>query len=452
MNLQLAAKKEFFKRQIKTDIIYVDLNKYNYFLLEGGRGGGKTHRIARLLLFLAMQRQTRIFCGREIQATIKESVYAVLKNIIIELNLPFRIMSNMIIHEENNSEFIFKGFREQGKYNIQGLEDIDILWIEEAQAITAATLDVILPTIRKKNSKVIFTMNRFLEKDPVYEKFNIKSNFPKSLHLTMNYLNNEYLDEKMLELAEQEKRKNYPNYLHIWMGEPQLESDEKSALSLKRLKEAVNRDVEAEGGLVVGVDVARFGKDRSTMYKRQGFKTIGWKVYKSDDLKDEGDGISGLVKLANYCEAFVVFNKESIFNIDDTGVGGGLTDILRSRGYTVNAVNNGAPPKEREINKRKNRNKTPNDPDYIYDKYDNVITEMFFEFSDILDKVSIPDDDELLVELSQRHYSYTGDQKKRIESKEDFKKRYLISPDKGDGFLLCYYTPAPKKSIHFMVL
>ena len=77
---------------------------------------------------------------------------------------------------------------------------------------------------------------------------------------------------------------------------------------------------------------------------------------------------------------------------------------------------------------------------------------MFFEFRDILDKISIPDDNELLNELSSRKFNYTKDQKKRVENKDDFKKRYGKSPDKADALLLTYYVPARKPKMQVFVL
>lgn len=452
MSLQTAIKREVFQREAREGVLAQNWDKYDYFLFEGGRNGAKSQTIARTLLHIASIETLRIFCGREIQATIEESVYTLFKNIIVELELPFHILKRSITEDLSLTEFKFKGFREQGRFNVQGLEDVDVLWIDEAQAITKETLKIIVPTIRKEGSKVIFSMNRFLEKDPVFDKFNKGNGRKDTLHVHMNYLDNPYLSQKMITEANECKQKDPDEYMHVWMGQPQLESNASCALSLKKLREAVDRDVIAEGGLVVGVDVARFGDDRSVMYKRRGFKTIGYKVYTSKDLQNTGDNKSGLVKLADYCEEFVEFNKKAVFNIDDSGVGGGLTDIMRQRGYTVNAINNGGVPKEREINKRLNRGKTPNHPDYIYDKYDNVITEMFFEFADIIDKVSIPDNYDLLYELSSRRYSYTKDQKKIMEKKKDFKKRLLRSPDEGDAYLLCYYSPPIAPTLHFMVV
>ncbi len=437
MTIQLAIQRELFRRQVQEDILFKDFDKYGYFLIEGGRSGGKTQRIARLLALRAEKEKYRLFCGREIQNTIEDSVYTVFKNIILEYGLNFDITKTTITHRDTKAQFKFKGFREQGKYNIQGLEDIDVLWIDEAQAIAKATLDIIVPTIRKEHSKIFFSMNRFLEDDPVFDKFNRTNDRKDTLHLTINYTDNKFLSQKMIYEAEECKKKNYSDYLHIWMGEPQKESDVECALNLKDLRLAVNRDIKVEGGIVVGIDVARFGDDRTTMYKRQGLKTIAYRVYTKKDIIGDFSKAStdstGTVKLADFAEEFVEFDKSVLFNVDDTGLGGGLTDQLRKRGYKANAINNNGSPTE------KNKN-----------IYDDSITEMFFEFNKIINEVSIPDDPELIAELSSRKYMYTKKQIKKMEPKKDFKKRFKKSPDKGDGFLLCFYNRDP--SVHLMVL
>ena len=73
----------------------------------------------------------------------------------------------------------------QENYAVEGLEGIDVLWIDEGQAITKQTLDVLIPTIRKEKAKIFFSMNRHVEHDPVYETF---YNRPDCLHIHLNYL------------------------------------------------------------------------------------------------------------------------------------------------------------------------------------------------------------------------------------------------------------------------
>jgi len=147
---------------------------YRYFLADGGRGGGKSQGVARLLLYLSGHFKLRIVCGREIQKSIDESVYTIFKDLIIENQLNFEVQAAKIIHRKSGTEINFKGFREQGSVNIKGLEGVDILWIDEAQAITKHTLDIIIPTIRKSKAKVFFTMNRHLKNDPVYKEFSTR--------------------------------------------------------------------------------------------------------------------------------------------------------------------------------------------------------------------------------------------------------------------------------------
>ncbi len=197
--------------------IITDLDNYRYFLLDGGRNSGKSNTIARLILYLGEQYNLRIFCGREIQSSIEESVYTLLCDLIREYNLQYDISAQKIDHRTSGSTIRFHGFREQGSVNIKGLEGIDILWVDEAQAITKATLDIVIPTIRKQRSKVFWTMNRYLDDDPVYTAFHGRVD---CLAIHINFDENKYTSEAIkIEAAACELR-NADDYKHIWLGEP----------------------------------------------------------------------------------------------------------------------------------------------------------------------------------------------------------------------------------------
>src|SRR5690606_25448022 len=138
--------------------IITGLNDYKFILIEGGRGSGKTQSVGRLLATVAEHRDVRIVCGRETQNSIQDSVYTVISDIIRDYELDnFTVLSNESRHK-TGAKFIFRGFREQGSVNIKGLESVDIVWIVEAQAISQLTLVTLGPTIRKDDSRFIFTM------------------------------------------------------------------------------------------------------------------------------------------------------------------------------------------------------------------------------------------------------------------------------------------------------
>ena len=180
-------------------------NEYSYFLFEGGRASGKTQTVARFLLYVMEYRHVRICCGREIQNSINESVKTVFVDLIEKYKLDYEIRRDVLINKKTSSKIIFKGFREQGSVNIKGLEGIDILWIDEAQSITKTTLDIIVPTIRKKNSVIIFTMNRHTRFDAVYN-FCVKRE--DCLHINICYFDNPFVDEKIIHEAEVCKKNN----------------------------------------------------------------------------------------------------------------------------------------------------------------------------------------------------------------------------------------------------
>jgi hypothetical protein len=111
-------------------------------------------------------------------------------------------------------------------------------------------------------------------------------------------------------------------------------------------------------------------------------------------------------------------NKRVPIKVDDTGVGGGVTDRLREMGAYVVPVNFGGKAKDGK-------------------KYATAADEMWFDFP--VNEVSIPDDTDLMAELSGRLFEYDKIGRRRVEPKQKFKDRFKRSPDKADALLLCYY-------------
>ena len=197
-----------------------DINKYRYFMAEGGRGGGKSQAIARIFLYLGEQRKLRMVCGRETQNSISESVYSLLTDIIRTEGLAYEILTTKITHKETGTTIHFRGFRQQGAFNIQGMEGVDVLWIDEAQAITKQTMDVLIPTIRKDRAKIYFTMNRHEEYDPVYE---FCAGREDCCHVHLNYYDNKFCTQALKDEAAACEKKSEKDYKHIWLGEPLMQ-------------------------------------------------------------------------------------------------------------------------------------------------------------------------------------------------------------------------------------
>lgn len=253
-----------------------EFNRYSYFLGDGGRGSSKTQSVARFLLYLAEKRKIRICCGREIQKAIEDSVYKVFVELIQQYNLNFTVTKDRIYSNFSGSEIFFRGFREQGSVNIKGLAEVDILWIDEAQAIQKPTLDIIIPTImRKKNAKIFFTMNRFVRNDAVYM---FCAGRDDCLHIVINYDDNPFLTEQMHKEAEICKQKNLKDYNHIWRGHPLDQASDFliSSDKLDRAKSLVFNSENHPENSVMSVDLSASGGDLCVAKRYVQRSLTGW--------------------------------------------------------------------------------------------------------------------------------------------------------------------------------
>jgi phage terminase large subunit len=299
------------------------LNDWMVFLLEGGRGSGKSHSVARILLYLGEKRKLRIVCGREVQANIEESVYMLLKDLIAQYRLAYTVQARKIIHKTSGTVFTFKGFREQGQVSIKGLEGVDILWIDEAQSITKNTLDVIMPTMRKDTVKVFFTMNRFLREDavPAY----CASIPDECLHISINYFENPFCPLILKKQAWACKERSEKDYNHIWLGQP-LTTSTDYLFNFDRLYDALK--IKPFGELllkqrVMGIDMAAQGDDFCVATVLDRASNQHWQV--TERIRwDENDTMVSVGKIIDLIGRF----KPDVTIIDKDGLGKPVYDRL----------------------------------------------------------------------------------------------------------------------------
>jgi len=82
----------------------------------------------------------------------------------------FYTVQEALIVGRNGTEFVFVGLRHNIS-KIKSFEGVDIVWVEEAQAVSKQSLEVLLPTIRKPGSEIWLTFNPDLEEDDVFQRF-----------------------------------------------------------------------------------------------------------------------------------------------------------------------------------------------------------------------------------------------------------------------------------------
>ena len=205
--------------------IFEPLFKPNrYKVYYGGRGGGKSWGFALALLVMGGLEKKRVLCTREVQSSIRDSVHKLLCTCIDNNNLQnfYRITRDSITGK-NGTEFIFHGLKHD-PLQIKSLEGVDICWVEEAQKISNESWDILIPTIRTKNSEIWLSFNPNLTTDPTYQRF-IVNQRPNQLTVKVNYWDNRFFGDELRNELEYQRELDYDDYLHIWEGECKTASD-----------------------------------------------------------------------------------------------------------------------------------------------------------------------------------------------------------------------------------
>lgn len=395
---------------------------YRYYVYEGGRSSGKTTTICQSLVLRGAVTTIRVLCAREFQNSISESVKKSLEAAIKTLGLGGYTITNDSITHVNGTSFIFKGLHIDAETTVKGLEGIDVCFIDEAQFISKHSLDILLPTIRKENSTIIFAMNPLTPKDEVMQRFVWNANEQvkaRTIHKHVTYrtaLKAGLLPREVLQQVQEAK--GSPDFAHIWEGKP-TDNVLNRIMSWQQLQSA-ETNIIPDGGITFGVDVARLGADRTAVAVNKGGTIIDLVSWNHTRLTDSAQTIRQLADR---------YNPVAI-NIDDCGVGGGLTDMLIADGLPVQPINSASRAKDNA-------------------KYPNVNSEMWFTFAeklvagDIHFIDSLPDKNDLFDELSTREWKLTTKNQRQVQAKADYKAANNVgSPDLADSVLLSAYEPA----------
>lgn len=193
-------------------------------------------------------------------------------------------------------------------------------------------------------------------------------------------------------------------------------TEDEQVIPLELIEAAVGRDVEQTDRYraVWGLDVARFGDDRTALAKRQGNILLGEiKSWKHKDTMQ----VVGLVK-ADF-EETPEEDRPSEILVDVIGLGAGVVDRLREQGLPARGVNVGESASVKE-------------------RYNRLRDELWFRGREWFEKRDcvIPDDATLIKELAAPRYEFLSNGKIIVESKQDMKSRGQPSPDVADAFLL----------------
>lgn len=423
-------------------------SNHRYYVLYGGRSSGKTYHTAGFCVFLASQYKVKFLCVRQFQARISDSVKSTIEECIDLCGMrdEFKITENSIEHKYTGSTFSFLGIN-RNLNEIKGLSGIEVLWIEEAEALTEEQWRVIMPTVRAEGSKIFIVFNPRLHTDFCYKNFVVDPP-ENSIVRKINYDENPYLSNTMRKVIEDAQ--NDDDFDHVYLGEPRTTDDE-SIIQRKHIMAAIDAHIklgiEPSGTTKIGYDVADAGEDSCATVSFKGALATDldlWKAKEDELLKS----CSRVHARARQEKALIVY--------DAIGVGascGAKFNELNAQSTQRKVLHQkffagGAPAKPDRQYKQtgiSNRDFFSNikaqawwiTADRFMNTYNAVTNGQQFPESDMIFIDSkIPHLEQLIDELvtPKRDYDLAG--RVKVESKKDLAKRDIKSPNIADAFVM----------------
>ena len=185
-------------------------------------------------------------------------------------------------------------------------------------------------------------------------------------------------------------------------------------IPLDLIEGAIGRDIKPHGDIVWGLDVARFGADRTALAKRRGSALIEpLQAWTGKDTMQT----AGMVLL----EYESAKEKPVAIYVDVIGIGAGVVDRMDELGLPVVGINVAESPAVR-------------------DRYNRLRDELWFKAREWFEArdVTIPADEALIAELTLPTYKLLSNGKIQVEGKDELKKRGVTSPDLADAFCLTF--------------
>lgn len=185
----------------------------------GGRGSGKSHFFAELLVDDSMRNPgLRSVCIREVQKTLKDSAKRLIEDKIIALKVgdQFRVYEDRI-ETPGNGVITFQGMQDHNAETIKSLEGFGRAWIEEAQTLSERSLTLLRPTIRQEGSEIWASWNPRRKADAIDEFLRIDPP-ANSVVIQANWKDNPWFPDVLMAERDEDLRKRPDQCDHIWEG------------------------------------------------------------------------------------------------------------------------------------------------------------------------------------------------------------------------------------------
>jgi hypothetical protein len=412
-------------------VYYLKDNITKEILYGGAAGGGKS---ALGVLWLIEQCQaypgTRWLMGRSKLKTLKETTLNTFFELTSNLKLSTSYNYNSqtgVITWTNGSEILLKdlySYPADPNFDSLGSLEITGAFIDECNQISFKAWQIVTSRIRYKlneynlTPKILGTCNP--AKNWTYSKFYLPTaagtiqqtrKFIQSLPTDNPNLPPSYLDS-LLALDENSKQR-------LYYGNWEFDNDPARLIDFDKIQNIFTNDFVDSGDMYISADIARYGSDKMVILVWSGFRVIEIFTLDKSSITETAEAIKSLMNKHRVPLSNVV--------ADEDGVGGGVVDIVRCKGF----VNNSKALKEENNNV----------------EYQNLKTQCYYKLAELIQSNKLFIDcnnadiqDIITKELEQvKRDKIDQDGKLRILPKEKIKELIGHSPDYSDALAMRFY-------------
>ena len=422
----------------------MDLAENPKVAIKSGQGVGKTGMEAvALLWFLTCYPYPRIVAT----APTKQQLHDVLWSEVSKWMSKSPLLSDILkwtktyIYMVGNEKRWFAVARTATKpENMQGFHEDNMLFIvDEASGVADPIMEAILGTLSGDNNKLLMCGNPTRTSGTFYDAFNGDRAIYKC-HTVSSADSPRTNKENIQSLIKKYGRESNVVLVRVFGEFPKQEDDVFIGLSI--IEHCTMLDLpegEPVRRISLGVDVARYGSDETIIVRNVGGNITLPIKFRGQSLMTTVGKIVHMYR--ETIVSFPAYRGKIYVNIDDCGLGGGVTDrleevkreekLIRMVIVPVNAA--GKVPDD-VVEDGRNKVKA-------CDIYDNMTSYLWGSVKDKLrlEELSLENDNELVAQLSCRKYRLTSRGKIQLESKEEMKKRGIDSPDRADAVALSCY-------------
>lgn len=395
----------------------------NKIAIKSGHGVGKTAFLSwAIFWYVLLHADVKVPCTAPTSSQLKEILWSELKKWHREM-MPaykkmFEVNSEHVRFLNSDARFaVARTARKEQPEAFQGFHATNLLFVvDEASGVDDIIFEVGKGAMSTKGSKILMCGNPTRRTGYFFKAF-YGDNSESWYKMTVNCEDIERCDREFIDDIIKEYGKDSDVYRIRVLGEFPT-SEGSSFMDCTAIDKASHITMpKSTGKLVLGVDVARFGDDKTVLTWRRGRKVERIEKYRNKDTMETVGMVVNAIRDDKVFKAY----------IDVCGLGAGVVDRLMEMGYQMETVAVNA------------ANKAMNP-----DQYNNKRTEMWGNMREwFADEagVKIPKDEGLINDLMAPRYKYDSSGRLCLEGKDEMKKNGYRSPDCGDSLALTFAYP-----------